>query len=89
LLEEGGLQINCVDENGEARVAELAWHFPQRVDSRALLRVRDYGPGLPETMLAEIFQPFRRRGTAMRMARVLGLRSRSVPSKFIRELSER
>jgi two-component system sensor histidine kinase CpxA len=27
---------------------------------RALLRVRDYGPGVPESMLAEIFLPFRR-----------------------------
>jgi len=29
-------------------------------DSRALLQVRDYGPGVPESMLAEIFLPFRR-----------------------------
>jgi signal transduction histidine kinase len=27
---------------------------------RTLLRVRDYGPGVPENMLAEIFLPFRR-----------------------------
>jgi signal transduction histidine kinase len=29
-------------------------------NSRASLRVRDYGPGVPETMLQEIFLPFRR-----------------------------
>jgi signal transduction histidine kinase len=29
-------------------------------NSRALLRVRDYGPGVPETMLSDIFLPFRR-----------------------------
>jgi signal transduction histidine kinase len=29
-------------------------------NSRALLRVRDYGAGVPEDMLAEIFLPFRR-----------------------------
>jgi len=29
-------------------------------NSRALLRVRDYGPGVPESMLSEIFLPFRR-----------------------------
>jgi two-component system sensor histidine kinase CpxA len=28
--------------------------------SRALLRVRDYGPGVPESILLEIFLPFRR-----------------------------
>ena len=31
-----------------------------RADSRALVLVRDYGPGVPESMLAEIFLPFRR-----------------------------
>lgn len=29
-------------------------------DSRALVRVRDRGPGVPESMLSEIFLPFRR-----------------------------
>jgi two-component system sensor histidine kinase CpxA len=29
-------------------------------DSRALLRVRDYGPGVSKSMLSEIFLPFRR-----------------------------
>jgi signal transduction histidine kinase len=31
--------------------------------SRALIRVRDYGPGVPESMLSEIFLPFRRVST--------------------------
>jgi two-component system sensor histidine kinase CpxA len=29
-------------------------------EARTVLRVRDYGPGVPEAMLAEIFLPFRR-----------------------------
>ena len=32
----------------------------QVINSRALLLVRDYGPGVPESMLSEIFLPFRR-----------------------------
>jgi two-component system sensor histidine kinase CpxA len=32
----------------------------QSADSRALLRVRDHGPGVPENLLSEIFRPFRR-----------------------------
>jgi two-component system sensor histidine kinase CpxA len=40
---------------------------------RALLRVRDYGPGVPETMLTDIFQPFRRVGGADSNGAGLGL----------------
>ncbi len=29
-------------------------------DGRAVLRVRDHGPGVPPSMLSDIFQPFRR-----------------------------
>lgn len=32
----------------------------RRERHRALVRVRDYGPGVPESMLSEIFLPFRR-----------------------------
>jgi signal transduction histidine kinase len=32
----------------------------QNTSARALLRVRDYGPGVPESMLSDIFLPFRR-----------------------------
>jgi signal transduction histidine kinase len=32
----------------------------QLSNARALLRVRDYGPGVPESMLSQIFLPFRR-----------------------------
>lgn len=32
----------------------------QTADSRVRLRVRDHGPGVPESMLSEIFLPFRR-----------------------------
>jgi two-component system sensor histidine kinase CpxA len=32
----------------------------RRNTEKALLTVRDYGPGIPENMLAEVFLPFRR-----------------------------
>jgi two-component system sensor histidine kinase CpxA len=32
----------------------------RRERNRAVIRVRDFGPGVPETMLSEIFLPFRR-----------------------------
>jgi signal transduction histidine kinase len=32
----------------------------RKTPSEALLRVRDYGPGVPEEMLSAIFQTFRR-----------------------------
>jgi two-component system sensor histidine kinase CpxA len=41
--------------------------------SRALLRVRDYGPGVPESMLSEIFLPFRRVANAHSEGAGLGL----------------
>jgi signal transduction histidine kinase len=40
---------------GTAVVISLA-----TADSRAQLRIRDHGPGVPESMLSEIFLPFRR-----------------------------
>lgn len=36
----------------------------RRVSGRALIRVRDRGPGVPESMLSEIFLPFRRLQTS-------------------------
>jgi signal transduction histidine kinase len=42
-------------------------------NSRASLRVRDHGPGVPETMLADIFLPFRRVATGDSEGAGLGL----------------
>jgi len=36
----------------------------QRVGANAVLRVRDYGPGVPEAELGRIFEPFYRTDTA-------------------------
>ena len=48
---------NAVRHTAEGTAAEMSL---QAMSCEALLRVRDYGPGVPEEMLAAIFQPFRR-----------------------------
>lgn len=48
---------NGVRHTAEGTAVEISL---QRMSSEALLRVRDYGPGVPEDMLSAIFQPFRR-----------------------------
>ncbi len=48
---------NAVRHTAEGSAVEISL---QVSNSRALLRVRDYGPGVPEDMLSEIFLPFRR-----------------------------
>jgi two-component system sensor histidine kinase CpxA len=48
---------NAIRHTGEGTAVEI---FLQVSDSRALLRVRDHGPGVLENMLSEIFRPFRR-----------------------------
>jgi signal transduction histidine kinase len=48
---------NAIRHTGEGTAVEV-W-LTCGAD-RALLRVRDYGPGVPENMLKEIFLPFRR-----------------------------
>jgi two-component system sensor histidine kinase CpxA len=48
---------NAIRHTAEGTAVEISL---QITDSRALLRVRDYGPGVPESMLSEIFLPFRR-----------------------------
>jgi two-component system sensor histidine kinase CpxA len=48
---------NAIRYTGERTAVEISL---QVTNSRALLRVRDYGPGVPENMLSEIFLPFRR-----------------------------
>jgi len=48
---------NAVRYTREGTTVEISL---QVRESRALLRVRDYGPGVPDTMLSDIFLPFRR-----------------------------
>jgi two-component system sensor histidine kinase CpxA len=48
---------NAIRHTAEGTVVEISFLV---VNSRALLRVRDYGPGVPGNMLPEIFLPFRR-----------------------------
>jgi signal transduction histidine kinase len=47
---------NAIRHTAEGSAEEISL---QVSNSRALLRVRDYGPGVPESMLSEIFLPFR------------------------------
>jgi two-component system sensor histidine kinase CpxA len=48
---------NAVRHTAEGTAVEISL---EHCDGNALLRVRDYGSGVPESMLAEIFLPFRR-----------------------------
>jgi signal transduction histidine kinase len=48
---------NAIRHTAEGTAVEISL---QTADSHALIRVRDHGPGVPDSMLAEIFQPFRR-----------------------------
>ncbi len=48
---------NAIRHTVEGTAVEISLQIN---DSRAVLRVRDYGPGVPESMLSEILLPFRR-----------------------------
>ncbi|MGA3234823.1 MAG: ATP-binding protein [Bryobacteraceae bacterium] len=48
---------NAIRHTAEGTAVEI---LLQLHNSRVSLRVRDHGPGVPETMLSEIFLPFRR-----------------------------
>jgi len=48
---------NAIRHTAEGTAVEVSL---QTGNSRALIRVRDYGPGVQESMLSEIFLPFRR-----------------------------
>ena len=48
---------NAIRHTVEGTAVEISL---QAGATRALLRVRDYGPGVPQSMLSEIFLPFRR-----------------------------
>ena len=48
---------NAIRHTAEGTAVEISL---QKIDTRAVLRVLDHGPGVPENMLSEIFLPFRR-----------------------------
>jgi len=48
---------NAIRHTAEGTAVEISLNVS---NSRALLRVRDYGPGVPDGLLSEIFLPFRR-----------------------------
>ena len=48
---------NAIRHTAEGTAVEISLQIS---NTRALLRVRDYGPGVPESMLSEIFLPFQR-----------------------------
>jgi two-component system sensor histidine kinase CpxA len=48
---------NAIRHTAEGTAVEISL---QVTNSQAFLSVRDYGPGVPESMLSEIFLPFRR-----------------------------
>ncbi len=48
---------NAIRHTAEGTAVEISIH---RRDSRVAVQVRDYGPGVPENMLSDIFLPFRR-----------------------------
>jgi len=48
---------NAIRHTAEGTAVEVSL---QSGNARALIRVRDFGPGVPESMLSEIFLPFRR-----------------------------
>jgi signal transduction histidine kinase len=61
---------NAIRHTAEETAVEISL---QAANSRALLRVRDHGPGVPPSMLSEIFQPFRRVGNGNPEGAGLGL----------------
>jgi two-component system sensor histidine kinase CpxA len=48
---------NAIRHTATGTSVEISVHAS---DSQAIIKVRDYGPGVPESMLSAIFQPFRR-----------------------------
>jgi two-component system sensor histidine kinase CpxA len=61
---------NAIRHTAEGTGVEISLQID---NSRALIRVRDYGPGVPESMLSEIFLPFRRVANANSEGAGLGL----------------
>ena len=61
---------NAIRHTAEGTAVEISL---ETVSSQASLRVRDHGPGVPPSMLTEIFQPFRRVGNGNPEGAGLGL----------------
>ena len=61
---------NAIRHTAEGTAVEISL---LAANSRALIRVRDFGPGVAEDMLAEIFLPFRRVGNSNSEGSGLGL----------------
>ena len=51
---------NAVRYTAEGTAVEVSLERLSDADEKALLRIRDHGPGVPKIMLAGIFQPFQR-----------------------------
>jgi two-component system sensor histidine kinase CpxA len=51
---------NAIRHTPDGTSVEISLERPSGPDGRAVLRVRDHGPGVPEAMLADMFLPFRR-----------------------------
>jgi signal transduction histidine kinase len=80
---------NAIRHTAEGTAVEISLEVR---DSRALLRVRDHGPGVADSMLSEIFLPFRRVANGNSDGAGLGLaiaeRAVSVHRGTIRALNE-
>jgi two-component system sensor histidine kinase CpxA len=61
---------NAIRHTAEGTAVEISLQIG---NSRVLLRVRDYGPGVPASMLSEIFLPFRRGASGNSEGAGLGL----------------
>ena len=61
---------NAIRHTAEGTAVEISL---RRENSRILLSIRDHGPGVPEAMLSEIFEPFRRVSDASSDGAGLGL----------------
>ena len=61
---------NAIRHTAEGTAVEISL---EAAASHAFLRVRDHGPGVPPSMLTEIFQPFRRVGNGNPEGAGLGL----------------
>jgi signal transduction histidine kinase len=61
---------NAIRHTAEGTAVEIS---VQATNSGTLLHVRDYGPGVPEGLLSDIFLPFRRAGNAQSEGAGLGL----------------
>ena len=66
---------NAIRHTAEGTAVEISL---ESTGSRAVLMVRDYGPGVPENMVSEIFLPFRRDGNSEGAGLGLAIAERAV-----------